>query len=76
MSFVSWGAMPVGSLLGGVLGTAFGLRPTLWIAGAAALAGSAWLFFSPFRTLRTIPAPAFETAGSNDAEIADRSPAD
>lgn len=55
MSFVSWGAMPVGSLLGGTLGTLFGLRPTLWIAGAATLLGTSWLIFSPFRTLRSIP---------------------
>jgi len=56
MSFVSWGAAPIGSLLGGALGTAFGLRPTLWIAGLATLAGNAFLYFSPFRTLRTVPA--------------------
>lgn len=56
MSFVSWGATPLGSLLGGILGTAFGLRPTLWISGLAALAGTTFLYFSPFRTLRTVPA--------------------
>jgi MFS family permease len=56
MSFVSWGVTPLGSLLGGVLGTAFGLRPTLWIAGGASLAGTAFLYFSPFRTLRTVEA--------------------
>jgi len=56
MSFVSWGAAPLGSLLGGALGTAFGLHATLWIAGLAALAGNAFLYFSPFRTLRTVPA--------------------
>lgn len=62
MSFVGWGAMPIGSLLGGVLGTAFGLRPTLWIAGAATLLGAGWLLFSPYRTLRTIPDSHFEPA--------------
>lgn len=55
MSFVSWGAAPIGSLLGGVLGTAFGLRPTLWISGLATLLGCAFLLFSPFRTLRRVP---------------------
>ncbi|MGC4940562.1 MFS transporter [Kribbella sp. DT2] len=57
MSFVSWGALPIGSLLGGALGTAFGLRPTLWIAGVATLLGTSWLIFSPYRTLRSIPIP-------------------
>jgi MFS family permease len=56
MSFVSWGAAPLGSLLGGALGTAFGLHATLWIAGLATLAGTAFLYFSPFRTLRTVTA--------------------
>ncbi len=56
MSFVNWGAAPVGSLLGGALGTAFGLHTTLWIAGLGTLAGNAFLYFSPLRTLRAIPA--------------------
>ncbi|WP_410785197.1 MFS transporter [Kribbella sp. C-35] len=56
MSFVSWGAAPVGSLLGGALGTAFGLHTTLWIAGLGTLAGNAFLYLSPIRRLRTIPA--------------------
>jgi predicted MFS family arabinose efflux permease len=55
MSFVSWGAAPLGSLLGGALGTAFGLHTTLWIAGLGTLAGNAFLYLSPLRTLRTIP---------------------
>jgi predicted MFS family arabinose efflux permease len=58
MSFVSWGAAPIGSLLGGTTATLLGLRPTLWLAGIATLLGTAWLFFSPLRTLRTIPTPA------------------
>ncbi|GAA3110944.1 MFS family permease [Kribbella aluminosa] len=55
MSFVSWGAAPLGSLLGGVLGTAFGLHTTLWIAGLGTLAGNAILYVSPLRTLRAVP---------------------
>lgn len=58
MSFVSWGAAPIGSLLGGLTATAIGLRPTLLLAGLATLLGSAWLLFSPLRTLRVIPDPA------------------
>jgi hypothetical protein len=68
MSFVNWGAAPIGSLVGGLTATAIGLRPTLLLAGLAtflalrgdpqnlpAELGSAWLLFSPLRTLRTIP---------------------
>jgi MFS family permease len=61
MSFVGWGAAPIGSLLGGLLGTSFGLRPTLWIAGIATLLGSGWLVLSPFRTLRTLPDASFDS---------------
>ncbi|MEU4194556.1 MFS transporter [Kribbella sp. NPDC026611] len=56
MSFVGWGAAPLGSLLGGILATAFGLHTTLWLAGLGTLAGTAFLYFSPLRRLRTIPA--------------------
>jgi predicted MFS family arabinose efflux permease len=58
ISFVAWGAAPIGSLLGGVLATAFSLRTTLWISGTGALLGAGFLYFSPFRTLRELPAPA------------------
>jgi predicted MFS family arabinose efflux permease len=57
MSFVSWGAAPVGSLLGGLLATAFGLQATLWISGAGALLGAGFVVLSPLRTLRQIPEP-------------------
>lgn len=58
MSFVSWGAAPIGSLLGGLTATALGLRPTLLLAGVATLLGTTWLLASPYRTLHTIPTPA------------------
>ena len=35
---VNNGVRPVGSLIGGFLGTAIGLRPTLWIAVVGAIA--------------------------------------
>ncbi len=34
--WVVWGTIPLGALLGGVLGTLVGIRATLWIAFAAA----------------------------------------
>ncbi|WP_427889382.1 MFS transporter [Kribbella sp. GL6] len=54
MSFVSWGATPLGSLLGGLLGTTLGLRPTLYTAGFATLAGTSFLYFSPLRTQKNL----------------------
>ena len=36
---VNYGVRPLGALLGGFLGSAIGLRPTLWIAAAGGMAG-------------------------------------
>jgi len=47
MRFVMWGTTPLGGLLGGVLGTAVGLRNTLWITGVGTLLPVLWLVFSP-----------------------------
>jgi MFS family permease len=55
--FLVWGTMPLGALLGGALGTWFGLRPALWVAAIGALFGFVPLLFSPVRTLREMPEP-------------------
>src|SRR5436190_13314413 len=60
MRFMVWGTMPFGSLAGGILGTAIGLRPTLLVAGIGGMAAFLWLYFSPVRTLKEIPAPVDE----------------
>ena len=52
---VNYGVRPLGALVGGVLGSWIGLRPTLWIATAGALAGFLWLLPSPVLGLRTLP---------------------
>jgi MFS family permease len=52
---VNYGVRPLGALVGGALGSWIGLRPTLWIATAGALAGFLWLLPSPVLGLRTLP---------------------
>jgi MFS family permease len=54
-NFVNWGIRPLGSLFGGALGSAIGLRPALWLSSAAALAGVLWLLPSPIPGLRELP---------------------
>jgi MFS family permease len=54
-NFVNWGIRPLGSLLGGALGSAVGLRPALWLSSIAALAGVLWLLPSPIPALRDLP---------------------
>jgi MFS family permease len=47
MQFVTQGAKPLGSLLGGVLGQLIGLRPTLWVMAVGGLAILPWVVTSP-----------------------------
>jgi predicted MFS family arabinose efflux permease len=63
-TFANYGVRVVGSLLGGALGSAIGLRPTLWIATAGALAGVLWLLPSPLLKLKTLPQAADDPASS------------
>jgi MFS family permease len=57
---VNYGVRPVGTTLGGILGTLIGVRSTLWIATVGALLGLAWLIPSPIPHLRDVPAEAPE----------------
>lgn len=51
---ISWGAIPPGALLGGALGAAIGLYPTLIVASVGLSTAWLWVFWSPVRGLRTI----------------------
>ncbi|MGW7074750.1 MFS transporter [Streptomyces sp. NPDC054866] len=52
------GFRPLGALLGGFLGTAVGLRPTLWIGTGGAVLAVLWLLPSPVAGTRELPEPA------------------
>jgi MFS family permease len=52
---VNNGVRPIGSLVGGLLGSSIGLRPTLWIAVGGAMAGFLWLLPSPLPRMRELP---------------------
>jgi MFS family permease len=49
---INYGTRPAGALLGGLLGTALGLRPALWIAVAGGVFGSFLLLPSPLLRFR------------------------
>ena len=55
--WIVWGTLPLGGLLGGILGTAAGVRATLFVAAAGSWVASLWVFFSPLRGMRDVPAP-------------------
>jgi predicted MFS family arabinose efflux permease len=44
---VNYGMRPLGALTGGVLGSAIGVRPTLWLAALGGILCVAWIIFSP-----------------------------
>ena len=50
-----WGALPLGSLAGGVLAQSIGIRQTMLIAALGYLLSTLWFTFSPIRHLRQLP---------------------
>jgi predicted MFS family arabinose efflux permease len=52
---VNYGVRPLGALFGGALGSAIGVRSTLWVATAGAVVGFLWLLPSPLPRLRELP---------------------
>ncbi|WP_223166309.1 MFS transporter [Nonomuraea sp. SYSU D8015] len=53
--FLVWGTLPLGGLLGGVLGEAIGVRNTLLVAAVGSCLAFLWLYTSPLRTMRELP---------------------
>ncbi|MGW2595470.1 MFS transporter [Streptomyces sp. NPDC001515] len=54
-AFLSYGTIPVGALLGGVLGTTLGLRTAMALTTAGVPLAALILFFSPVRRARDLP---------------------
>src|SRR5215213_3808197 len=52
---VNFGAVPLGSLVGGGLGATIGLRETLWIGAVGATVAFVPMLFAPIRDIRDIP---------------------
>jgi len=63
---VLWGVAPIGMSLGGLLGSAVGLRTALVISLTLMASPLLWLFFSPVFRLKRMPVgppePAMPTA--------------
>jgi MFS family permease len=52
MSFIGWCVSPLGALVGGVLGTQFGLRPAMIVAALGLWLALPWLMCSPLRNVK------------------------
>jgi MFS family permease len=69
------GVRPLGALAGGALGTAVGLRPTLWIATAGAVMCLVWVLPSPVPRIRELPdSPPEPAPGAPSASASASSP--
>lgn len=55
LSFCDLGGIPLGSLLGGFLGNAIGIRATLFVGELGVAAACLWITFSPVVRLRSLP---------------------
>lgn len=53
--FLVWGTLPLGSLLGGVLGQTLGVREALWVGAIGGMFAFIPVFLSPLRTMRELP---------------------
>ncbi|HEV3123773.1 MAG TPA: MFS transporter [Candidatus Dormibacteraeota bacterium] len=54
MRFLVWGTIPIGSFIGGVLGSVIGLRNTLWVTAVAMTFAALPVTLSPVRRLRSV----------------------
>ena len=57
MNSLEVGLVPVGALMGGILGEVIGLRPTLFLAASGELAAVLWILLSAVWSMRDPPAP-------------------
>ena len=64
--FIVWGTVPLGGLLGGWLGTALGVVPTMWIAAVGTLLSALPVVLSPLIRMRELPTPDHAAAAAVD----------
>ncbi len=60
--FLVWGTIPIGGLVGGVLGQAIGIHAALWVGVLVTLVAPISVLASPLRTLRDLPTDVEVTA--------------
>jgi MFS family permease len=63
MRFLVWGVFPIGGLLGGYLGEAFGIKTMILISGIGTLFSVIWLVLSPVGKIESIPEVESGSAG-------------
>jgi MFS family permease len=69
MRWIIWGTIPLGTLTGGAIGQAVGLRAAMWVGAIGGIPVFLWVLLSPVRSIRTMPAPVTEPTPA-EAELA------
>ena len=67
--FIVFGTMPLGGLLGGVLGEWLGVLPALWIGSAGAFVACLPVVLSPLMTMRDLPDELDATVPADGAPV-------
>jgi MFS family permease len=57
MRFIVWGTIPLGSILGGALGSVIGLHATIWVGAIGSLVAFVPVAVSSVRQIKTMPEP-------------------
>jgi len=60
MRWIVWGTMPLGTLAGGAIATAYGLKTALWVGAIGSLFTWLPVFLSSVRRIEEMPEPATE----------------
>jgi MFS family permease len=67
MRFLVWGTLPLGGLIGGLLGQNIGVRETVWIGAIGGMFAFLPVFFSPLRHATELPKNPEDDGGAPDA---------
>jgi len=65
--FFIWGTIPIGNVIGGVLGSTIGLHATIWVSAILSFTPAIWPFLSPIRHVRVMPAQVVDEPGPSPA---------
>jgi MFS family permease len=67
MRFIVWGTIPLGSVVGGALGSLIGLHATIVVGAVGGLIGFVPVALSSVRSIVTMPEPVEDDAGAADS---------
>ena len=70
MRFLVWGTMPIGSLLGGILATVFGVHEAIWIGSVLLVFTFLPLLFSPVLGVQRMPTQATDEVPAGVSGVA------